>query len=95
MMDNTFRKTMGACVGASIPCTAWSTTGEVDEIIFQAVEYAAKYGKNTPAVFVWRESVGFQQYAAFVEEENGEEVTMTSLPSTVTHFNVKPVEEQS
>ena len=92
MMDNTFRKTMGACVGASIPCVAWSTTGEVDEIIFQAVEYAAKHGKNTPAVFVWRESVGFQQYAAFVEEENGEEVPMTSLPSTVTHFNVKPVE---
>ena len=90
-MDKTFRKTMGACIGASVPCVAWSTTGEVDEIIYQAVEYAVKYGKDTPAVFVWRESVGFQEFAAFVTEEDGTEVRTTSLPPTVSAFKVQAV----
>ena len=64
MMDKTFRKTMNACIGASVPCIALGTTGEVEDVISLTVEYAAKHGQNTPAVFVWRESVGFQEYAA-------------------------------
>ena len=70
-MDNNFKKIMEACMGASVPCAAWSTTGEVDQLIHETVEWAVKYGKNTPGVFVWRESVGYQEYAAFVTYEDG------------------------
>ena len=45
-MNNDFKKTMEACTGACLPCTAWS--GETEEIIDQAVEFAAKHGTGRP-----------------------------------------------
>lgn len=92
MMDKTFRKTMNACIGASVPCIALGTTGEVEDVISLTVEYAAKHGQNTPAVFVWRESVGFQEYAAYVTEEDGTETRVPALPSSVRSFKVQPVD---
>jgi len=92
-MDRNFKKIMDACTGASVPCSAWSTTGEVNEIIHQAVEWAAKYGKKTPAVFVWRESVGFQEYAAFVEDTDGSKIRSTGLVPSSTGFETSPLED--
>jgi len=92
-MDRNFKKIMDACMGASIPCAAWSTTGEVDELINQTVEWAAKYGKNTPAVFVWRESVGFQEYAAFIEDTDGSMRRVSSLEPSAAAFTITGLED--
>ena len=35
-MNQNFKETIDACVGACKPATAWSTTGEVDTIINEA-----------------------------------------------------------
>lgn len=82
-MNETFRKTIEACQGAAIPCTAWSTNGEVDEIISQAVEFSVKYGNKDSipmAVYVWRESVGFEEYGALIDDgaEGKQQVTQLS-----------------
>lgn len=90
-MDPNFKNVMDACIGASLPCTAWSTNGEVDEVINQAVEWAVKYGRNNEGVFVWRESVGFQEYGAYVADDGGERKVTNVDPSTVS-FEIKPVD---
>jgi hypothetical protein len=92
-MDNNFKKIMEACMGASVPCAAWSTTGEVDQLIHETVEWAVKYGKNTPGVFVWRESVGFQEYAAFVTDEDGSQKRVQSLDPSTIAFTTTALED--
>ena len=92
-MDKNFKKIMEACMGASIPCAAWSTTGEVDQLIHETVEWAVKYGKKTPAVFVWRESVGYQEYAAFVTNEDGTKVRVQSLDPSTAAFEITALED--
>lgn len=91
-MNNDFKKTMEACTGACLPCTAWS--GETEEIIDQAVEFAAKHGTGRPTeVYVWRESIGFQRYGAYVKEaESHQEVLTERLQSSAVDFTVAPVE---
>ena len=91
-MDSNFKNVMDACIGASLPCTAWSTNGEVDEVINQAVEWAVKYGRNNEAVYVWRESVGFQEYGAYVEDSGGERQVSKLDPSSVS-FTIKARED--
>lgn len=91
-MDPNFKNVMDACIGASLPCTAWSTNGEVDEVINQAVEWAVKYGRNNEAIFVWRESVGFQEYGAFVEDSDGRRQVSSLDPSSVSFF-IEPLED--
>lgn len=91
-MDPNFKNVMDACIGASLPCTAWSTNGEVDEIINQAVEWAVKYGRNNEAIFVWRECVGFQEYGAFVEDSDGKRQVSSLEPSSVS-FLIEPLED--
>jgi hypothetical protein len=91
-MDPNFKNVMDASIGASLPCTAWSTNGEVDEVINQAVEWAVKYGRNNEAIFVWRESVGFQEYGAFVEDEDGRRQVSSLDPSSVS-FLIEPLED--
>jgi ATP-dependent 26S proteasome regulatory subunit len=92
-MDNNFKKIMEACMGASVPCAAWSTTGEVDQLIHETVEWAVKYGKNTPGVFVWRESVGYQEYAAFVTDEDGSQKRVQSLDPSTIAFETTALED--
>jgi len=91
-MDLNFKNVMDAAIGASLPCTAWSTNGEVDEIINQAVEWAVKYGKTGQAVYVWRESVGFQEYGAFVIDEDGKRQVSKVDPESVS-FVIEPLED--
>jgi len=92
-MDNKFRMTMNKVTGASQACTAWSTAGEVDEIIDQTVEWAAKRGENH-AVFVWRESVGFEEYGVYVDNDNGS-VRVQTLPLDAVGYRIKKIEGQT
>ena len=92
-MNQNFKTTIEACVGASKPASAWSTTGEVDNLIQLSVEYAVKYGNKggaTTRVLVWRESEGFQEYGAFVAKEGGQS-RVTSLDSDAIGFSIAKV----
>jgi len=65
-----FIKTIHSCIAAAVPCVAVSTT-ETEEVVKQVVEYASKHthklkGQGTRRrVFVWRESVGFEEYGVY------------------------------
>ena len=91
-MDKILLKNLQACVGASVPCIAVSTT-ETDEMIKQVAEYSAKYSyqghqnQKRRKVFVWRESVGFEEYAIFtIDSESGEKKAVEALVAG-THSN--------
>ena len=93
-MNLNFKTTIDACVGACKPASAWSTTGEVDTLINYAVEYAVKYGNTdgrTTRVLVWRESVGFEEYGAFVSKEGGKTERVTDLSADSINFKVTAV----
>ena len=85
-MDKELLKNLQACVGASVPCIAISTT-ETEEIIKQVCEYSSKYSyhgnanKKRRRVFVWRESVGFEEYAIFSTSEEGKKQAVEVLPT--------------
>ena len=91
-MDNNLKELMRACVGACVPSIALGTT-ETEEIIAQTVEFAVKAGGGR-GVYVWRESLGFQEYAAFVEDDDGSEKIVTTVASSVTRFAVKAVPQR-
>lgn len=91
-MDNNLKELMRACVGACVPSIALGTT-ETEEIIAQTVEFAVKAGGGR-GVYVWRESLGFQEYAAFVEDDDGSEKIVTTIASSVTRFAVKAVPQR-
>ena len=69
-MDFTLKQTIHSCIGAVIPAIAVTTT-ETDTVIREVCEYAAKYShllmgqEKRRRVFVWRESIGFEEYALF------------------------------
>jgi len=88
-MDPKFEETMNKVTGASQACTAWSTTGEVDEIIDQALEWSVKHSESY-RVLVWRESVGFEEYGVYVETGNGME-RVDTLPANAAGFTTKPI----
>ena len=69
-MNIELKQTIHACVGASVPCIAISTT-ETAEVIKQITEYAFRHTedqhglKSRRRVLVWRESVGFEEFAIY------------------------------
>jgi ATP-dependent 26S proteasome regulatory subunit len=87
-MDNNLNEVMKACIGACLPCIALTTT-ETNEIINRTVEFAVKH--ESRAVYVWRESIGFQEYAAYITEEDGSQRQMMSMDKIATEFDVKVV----
>ena len=94
-MNLNFKKTIEACVGASKPASAWSTTGEVEEIINITVEYAVKYGSKdgkATRVLVWRESEGFEEWGAFITKEGGQ-TRVSTLDANAVGFSIARVPE--
>jgi len=90
-MNDYFRTTMSKTTGAGQACTAWSTTGEIKELIQNACEWSVR--QNTAwRVYVWRESVGFEEYGAYVENEDGVLERTLSLSPSATNFTVNKVE---
>jgi len=83
-MDKELLKNLQACVGASVPSIAISTT-ETEEMIKQICEYSAKYSyhgnanKKRRRVFVWRESVGFEEWAVFSTSKDGKKKAVEVL----------------
>lgn len=93
-MNQNFKETIDACVGACKPATAWSTTGEVDTIINEAVEYAIKYGNQDGKptnVLVWRESVGFEEYGAYVQKDGPQSERVNSLAADSINFAIQRI----
>ncbi len=94
-MDEDLKKTIHACIAASVPCIAISTT-ETAEITKQISEYAAKYShqlrgqQKRRRVFVWRESVGFEEYAIY-SKTDGEESIVEVLDNSSKNFSAKKV----
>ncbi len=97
-MNIELKKTIHACVGASVPCIAISTT-ETAEVIKQVTEYAFRHTQNNQLsglktrrrVLVWRESVGFEEYAIYAKNETGEEVIVDNLSPTATDYKSKKI----
>jgi ATP-dependent 26S proteasome regulatory subunit len=87
-MDNNLNEVMKACIGACLPCIALTTT-ETNEIINRTVEFAVKH--ESRAVYVWRESIGFQEYAPYMTEDDGTQRQLMSMDKIATDFNVKVV----
>ncbi|MBK38319.1 MAG: hypothetical protein CMB45_04950 [Euryarchaeota archaeon] len=91
-MDEELLKNLQACVGASVPCIAITTT-ETEEIIKQVSEYSAKYSyqgsKNQKRrrVFVWRESIGFEEYAIFMMGENNTKKAVEVIPAGTSNLS--------
>ena len=86
-----------ATMGASIPCLAISSP-ETLSIIRQICKYAATKGSDrdgTPKrVFIWRESIGYEEWAMFYENsETGEEEELTSPLHSVNYTSIeaKPI----
>ena len=90
-----FIKTIHSCIAAAVPCMAVSTT-ETEEVIKQTVEYAAKHthklkGQNTRRrVFVWRESIGFEEYGVYAKVD-GQEQQVDLLTSQISGAKVRPI----
>ncbi len=91
MDNNLFREIMATCTATSIPLIGYSTTGEVEELIERTVTYAVTSGTNTPAVYVWRESVGYEQWGVYVEQEDGVEQLVTSIPHNTVAYKIKAI----
>lgn len=94
-MSNEFIKTIHSCIAAAVPCMAVSTT-ETEEVIKQITEYAAKHthrlkGQNKRRrVFVWRESVGFEEYGVYAKVD-GEEKQIDLLSPQITGARVRKI----
>jgi AAA+ superfamily predicted ATPase len=90
-----FIKTIHSCIAAAVPCVAVSTT-ETEEVVKQVVEYASKHthklkGQGTRRrVFVWRESVGFEEYGVYARID-GKEQQIDQLTSQIANARVKPI----
>ena len=90
-----FVKTIHSCIAAAVPCIAVSTT-ETEEVVKQTVEYAAKHThklkgqKTRRRVFVWRESVGFEEYGVYAKVD-GQEQQIDLLTTQITGARVKPI----
>ena len=90
MDKNQFNEIMTNCTACGVPLIGYSTTGEVADLIEMTNRWATTTGKNTPVVYVWRESVGYEQWGCYVEQEDGTEQLVTSLNPSQT-YKVKAI----
>lgn len=75
--NNEIRNELRMAMSAHIPCLAIESP-ETDPIIAEIVQNACELYDETPRVLVWRVSVGFEEYAGFIENEDNEEVPVTT-----------------
>ena len=75
--NNEIRNELRMAMSAHIPCLAIESP-ETDPVIGEIVQNACELYDETPRVLVWRVSVGFEEYAGFIENEDNEEVPVTT-----------------
>ena len=88
MMNKNLNETLKACIGACIPCIAIDTP-DTEDVIQDVVRWAVETGHGRD-VYVWRVSVGFEQWGAYVKDESGKEVLVDSIVSAGTEYTIKP-----
>ena len=95
--NNELEKELSMMSRASLPCLAVSSP-ETKEIVKDIVQYAATTGSHgetnkVPRVLVWRVSSGFEEYAAHVDDEDGEEHVIVDGISEIdlTMADIRPV----
>lgn len=95
MSNENLTETLHYCISASIPCVAISTS-ETEEVVRRVTEYAAKSshklrGRGVPRkVFVWRESVGFEEYAVFTNKD-GKKIRLDKITHQTANYDIRPV----
>lgn len=77
---NELNNELRIAIGAHMPCLAIQSP-ETDEIIFDVVQHACVTHDVTPLVMVWRVSAGFEEYAGYIQNDDEEEVVITSKVS--------------
>ena len=75
--NNDMRNELRMAISAHIPCLAIESP-ETEPIIKEIVTNACELYDETPIVLVWRVSVGFEEYAGFILNEDNEEHTVTT-----------------
>ncbi len=73
------------CISAAVPCIAIRTT-ETKDVIKEITEWAARSSHSMRVndgkpsrVFVWRESIGFEEWAVYGENSGGEKVRVQKI----------------
>jgi ATP-dependent 26S proteasome regulatory subunit len=91
-MNENLNETMKACIGACIPCIAIDTT-DTEDIIHEIVTWAVSTG-NGRDVYVWRVSVGYEKWGAYVTNDDGTETLIDSVDNLGTVYNIRKCPDQ-